>query len=189
MSRIGVVWHSSTGYTTLLADAVARGAGAIEGASVIRAEVTGEDISSGRYENDLLLASLDDCDAIILGCPTYMGSVSAQMKSFMDACLSRWYEKVWAGKIAAAFTVSATPSGDKLNALMDLFVFSAQMGMIWVGLDELPMGESGANRLGVYIGAAAQPDYQATEPSLMDRDVLGGERLGQRVAELAGQLN
>ena len=59
-----------------------------------------------------------------------------------------------------------------------------QMGMIWVGQDESPISGSGANRLGIYLGAAAQPDYEAKSPALMAGDADGGELLGARVAEL-----
>jgi multimeric flavodoxin WrbA len=75
-----------------------------------------------------------------------MGSVSAQMKAFMDACLSRWYERTWSGKVGAAFTTSATPSGDKLDTLLDLCVFAMQMGMIWVG-NRCPGGGTGGENL------------------------------------------
>ena len=188
MTRIGIVWHSSTGYTRLLADAIAKGAAASGEAEVVSLEVAGEHITAGRYANDELLSSLDACDAIIFGSPTYMGAVSAQIKAFMDACLSRWYERAWSGKIGAAFTVSSTPSGDKLNTLSDLFVFAMQMGMVWVGQDESPISGSGANRLGIYVGAAAQPDYEAKPPALMTGDAAGGELLGARVATFAMRM-
>lgn len=117
-----------------------------------------------------------------------MGAVSAQMKAFMDACLFRWYERAWSGKVGAAFTVSSTPSGDKLNALNNVFVFAMQMGMIWVGQEESPISGSGANRLGIYVGAAAQPDYEAKPPALLAGDANGGELLGVRVAQLSKRL-
>ncbi len=188
MASVGIVFHSSTGYTRLLADAVAEGVVRTDGISVTSLEVKGGDIAEGRFANDELLAALDACDALIFGTPTYMGAVSAQMKAFMDACLSRWYERAWSGKIGAAFTVSSTPSGDKLNALYDLFVFGMQMGMIWVGQDESPLGGTGANRLGIYVGAAGQPDYEAKPPALMAGDAEGGSLLGARVAALAERL-
>jgi multimeric flavodoxin WrbA len=148
MARIGVVRHSSQGYTRLLAESVARGAAESGVVDVIRDDVIAEDITAGRYEKDCLLSPFDSCDALIFGCPTFMGSVSARMKAFMDACLSRWYERTWSGKVGAAFTTSATLSGDKLNTLPDLFVFATQMGMIWVGNDEAPVGRSGSGAAG-----------------------------------------
>lgn len=185
MVSVGIVYHSSTGYTRLLADAVAEGVRNTAGVEGIVLEIEGAHIREGRYGNDELLGGLDACDAIIIGTPTYMGSVSAQTKAFLDAGLSRWYERAWLGKIGAAFTVSSTPSGDKLNALGDVFQFAMQMGMVWVGVDESPISGTGANRLGIYVGAAAQPDYEAKPPALMAGDADGGRLLGARVAELA----
>jgi NAD(P)H dehydrogenase (quinone) len=37
------------------------------------------------------LDELDAADAIIFGCPTYMGSMSAGMKSFVEAAARKWF--------------------------------------------------------------------------------------------------
>jgi len=185
VARIGIVHHTSTGYTGILAAAVARGADSEAQSIVERVEIVGSDIAEGRYANDAAMETLDACDAIVFGAPTYMGAVSAQMKAFLDATLSRWYSRSWSGKIGAAFTVSSTPSGDKLNTLLDIFVCGMQHGMIWVGLDQLPIAPEQANRLGVYVGVAAQPDYQAEQPALLAGDAASGESLGMRVARFA----
>ncbi len=183
MSTVAIVHHSETGYTDLLADAVARGVEQVAEVKLERVRVVGTDIIEGRYREEAAFETLDACQAIILGFPTYMGGVSAQMKAFFDASLQRWYGRGWSDKLGAAFTVSSTPSGDKLNALADALIFALQHGMVWVGLDESPMNGQGINRLGVYVGAAAQPDYSAAEKSLQPGDELTGERLGVRVAE------
>lgn len=188
MTTVGIIHFTSTGYTRMLADAVASGVRDQDGAKAECFEIAGADIVEGRYGNDDVLAALDACDAIIFGTPTYMGSVSAQMKCFVDASLHRWYARTWSGKVAAAFTVSSTPSGDKLNALTDLMTSALQHGMIWVGLDESPINPEGVNRLGFYVGAAAQPDYAAEAPSLQAGDVETGRRLGARVARVTAQL-
>jgi multimeric flavodoxin WrbA len=74
--KIAVVYHSGYGHTVRIAEAVARGAAAIRGASVKL--VTAEEAPS-RW------GTLDSADAIIMGAPTYMGSLSAPFKAFMDA--------------------------------------------------------------------------------------------------------
>ena len=187
MATVGIVHHTASGYTALLAHAVAEGV-AREDVAPVSIQIQSSDVIEGRYQNDDTMAALDGCDAIIFGTPTHMGSVSASVKAFLDATLSRWYERAWSGKVAAAFTVSSTPSGDKLNALTDLVTFAMQHGMIWVGLDESPINAENANRLGFYLGAAAQPDYTAAEPSLMDGDAETGRRLGARVAKITRSL-
>ena len=58
---------------------------------------------------------LASADGIAFGCPTYMGSVSAKMKAFMEHSSGAWYGAAWKNKVAAGFTNSASWSGDKLN--------------------------------------------------------------------------
>ena len=56
-----------------------------------------------------------------------------RLKEFMEKSSRKWYEQKWKNKITAGFTNSHSLSGDKLNYLMQLVVFAAQHGMIWVG--------------------------------------------------------
>jgi NAD(P)H dehydrogenase (quinone) len=188
MGEIAVVFHSATGTTKRMAQAVYGGAAGVAGARAALHELRVGDIAEGRWRNDALLAELDGADAIVLGCPTFMGGPSAQMKSFLDATVSRWYSRAWADKLCAAFTVSSTPSGDKLQTLTALAVTALQHGMIWVGVDQLPIGAEQLNRLGVYMGAAGQADYTTNPPGVQAPDLRTGELLGARVAKLALRL-
>ncbi len=63
---------------------------------------------------------LDAADAIIFGCPTYMGSLSAAMKLFMEQSSKRWLARTWQGKFAAGFTNGGGVSGDKLAVLQQI---------------------------------------------------------------------
>jgi multimeric flavodoxin WrbA len=120
--KIVVVYHSGYGHTVKIAEAVARGAAAIDGASV---ELVTADEAPGRWE------LLDNSDAIIMGAPTYMGSLSAQFKTFMDATSHLQYaQKRWAGKVAAGFTNGASRGGDKQNSLVQLMTFAASAAFV-----------------------------------------------------------
>jgi NAD(P)H dehydrogenase (quinone) len=44
-----------------------------------------------------------------------MGGPAAQFKAFADATSERWFKRVRLNKLAAGFTVSGGPSGDKLS--------------------------------------------------------------------------
>ena len=44
-----------------------------------------------------------------------MGGPAAQFKAFADATAGKWFTSAWKDKIAAGFTVSMSPSGDKLT--------------------------------------------------------------------------
>ena len=107
------------------AEAVARGARTVPDTEVILVRV--EDV-------DEHWQSLHAADAIVFGTPTYIGSVAAGFKAFVEKLAGEvWLRRLWVNKVAAGFTVSAGRSGDKLNCLQQLVVFAAQMGMIWVG--------------------------------------------------------
>ena len=134
-------------------------------------------------------------DAIVFGAPTYMGSVSAQFKAFMDASASVWFTRGWKDRLAAGFTNSASQSGDKLNSLQQLSIFAAQHGMIWVGLDLLPGNNSSKgsvndlNRLGSFLGAMAQSNNdEGPEKGPIASDLATAKHLGQRVATLTAQF-
>jgi NAD(P)H dehydrogenase (quinone) len=188
VTEIAVVYHSTTGTTKRLAQAVHAGASGVAGARASLHAIAGEDIRDGRFSNNSLFAQLDLADAIIFGSPTFMGGPSAQLKAFLDATVSRWVTRAWANKLAAGFTVSATPSGDKLHTLTSIAVTAMQLGMIWVGVEETSRNASAPNRLSVYMGAAGQADYSMNPPGVVAADLRTGQLLGTRVAKLALRL-
>lgn len=186
MAIIAIVYHSGYGHTAAQAQAVARGAGKSAGTQVHL--LTSEE---AQQQWELLAGA----DAIIFGSPTYMGSVSAKFKEFMEASSNIWYERGWQDKLAAGFTTSASQSGDKLDSLIQLSVFAAQHGMLWVSLGLLPGNNhsqgsvNDLNRLGSFLGAMAQANSdQGADVAPIQSDLLTAEHLGERVAELAKRL-
>ena len=71
MASVYIVYHSGYGHTKLQAEAVHRGAASVP---KTRAEIR------TTVEAAANLDELDQADAIIFGCPTYMGNMSAEMK-------------------------------------------------------------------------------------------------------------
>lgn len=187
MTQVSIVYHSGYGHTAEQAKAVARGAQKVAGVTVNLLTV-----DEAQEKWDVLKAS----DAIVFGSPTYMGSASAQFKGFMDASSKAWYTRDWQNKIAAGFTTSASQSGDKLNTLIQLTVFAAQHGMIWVGQDLLPGNNhskgsvNDLNRLGGFLGAMAQANSdQGPDVAPLQSDLLTAEHLGERVATIAQRFS
>lgn len=185
MSTVSIVYFSGSGHTTKMAEAVAQGARSVAGTKTELVAIDGDDIVKGRYKNDAVIAQLDASDAIIFGAPTFMGGPAAQFKAFADATVGSWFEQKWRDKLAAGFTVSGTPSGDKLSTLQYLHTLAMQHGMIWVGTGEMPMQPNGVNRLGSWIGvmALAQPS-ESPDMAPNREDKLSGELLGKRVAQI-----
>lgn len=189
--NICIVFHSGYGHTAKLAAAVAEGARRDTGVSCTEIPVA-DLVDPGSASWKLL----DAADAIILGCPTYMGNVSADMKKFMELSSARWMEQKWADKLAAGFTNSGSQNGDKQNTLVALATFAAQHGMIWVNLNQLPGNNSSTgkvddiNRLGASLGAMAQANVdQGADLAPPEADLETGRRLGQRVAGCAMRWN
>ena len=185
MPIVSIVYFSGSGHTARMADAVGRGAASVKDIDTQLVAISGEDIVKGRYKNVSVIAALNASDAIIFGCPTYMGGPAAQFKAFADATVEIWFEQKWRDKISAGFTISGTPSGDKLSTLQYLHTLAMQHGMIWIGTGELPMQRNGVNRLGSWLGAMAlaRPD-ESPDVAPNSEDKLSGEHLGQRVARL-----
>lgn len=183
MKNIAILYHSGFGHTEVLAQAILRGVETIDG-------VAGQLIKAEDATDNL--ENLDKFDGIIFGSPTYMGSVSAPFKAFMDASSKSWFNQKWKNKIAAGFTNSHSLSGDKLNVLIQLAIFAAQHGMIWVGQAELngsPDGKAGdenaVNRIGSMLGVMAQSENDSPEVTPPKGDLKTAEILGQRVAKVA----
>jgi len=173
MTKVAIVYHSGYGHTQVVAERVRAGAESVPGttASLIPVEAI-----------DAHWAELEAADAIVFGSPTYMGNVSGPFKMFMDASSKAWYERKWQDKLAAGFTISSSPSGDKLNTLQSLMVFAMQHGMIWVGLSDMPQNAEGTNRLGSFSGVMAQAGQVPPEVEPNEADRKGAEQLGRRVA-------
>jgi NAD(P)H dehydrogenase (quinone) len=188
MSTVSIVFFSGTGHTTKLAEAVARGVSSVGDVRAQLVQIKGEDIVKGRYTNEAVLAQLDSSDALIFGSPTYMGGPAAQFKAFADASASRWYQRSWKDKLAAGFTVSNSPSGDKLSTLQYFITFALQHGMVWVGQSEIAGNEKGINRLSSFAGAMAQAGQEDVNIAPNEADLLTGETLGKRLAGFVGHL-
>lgn len=183
---VAIVFHSGYGHTARQAEAVRRGAEKVAGASVLY--LTSEEALK-RWDD------LAQADAIIFGEPTYMGSASGQFKAFMDATSKVFVSGAWRDKLAAGFTNSASRSGDKLATLLQFAILAGQLGMHWVNLG-IPPGnnqssgsEEDLNRLGVFLGAAAQSNAdEGSDKAPPPADLLTAEGLGERVAKVALQM-
>jgi multimeric flavodoxin WrbA len=182
MTSVAIAYHSGYGHTAVLASAVERGA--LEaGATVHLIDV--ETITDAQWE------LLDNADAIVFGSPTYMGTASSAFHKFAEDSSKRWFTHSWKDKLAAGFTNSGSKSGDKLNTLQFFTVLAAQHGMHWVNLGLHPgwntseASEHDLNRLGFFLGAAAQSNNDEGPDQVHKADIATAEHLGRRVAETA----
>ncbi|MCE5293053.1 MAG: flavodoxin family protein [Chlamydiales bacterium] len=192
MITVAIVYHSTYGHTKAQAEAVLKGVKSVQ------------DVNAKFYTTDeatALLDELDMADAIIFGCPTYMGSMSASMKAFVEATSKKWFTHAWRNKIAGSFTNSASFSGDKLNTLLGLVINAMQHGMIYVSLGMMPCenrpddlksitgpSPDSHNRVGSFTGPMSS-SFQVNPPDAPSNgDLETAELYGKRIAEITHQF-
>lgn len=176
VGNVAIPYASGRGHTRRLAEVIADALG--EGGCDARL-IDVEAIGKTDWQ------ALDAADAIVMGAPTYMGSAAAAFKTFMDETGEIWADQGWGDKLAAGFTVATFPGGDKLNTLVQLSIFAAQHGMIWVGQDQIgapvKADNPAINASGVWLGLGAT---SSRDKSLMVEagDLETADRFGLRIA-------
>ena len=181
MAQVVVVYHSGYGHTQRMAQSVADGAGA----ELVAVDAEGNVSEAG-------WAALNAADAIIMGSPTYMGTVSWQFKKFADASSKPWYTQAWKDKIFGGFTVSANVNGDKHSTLHYFMTLAMQHGGIWVGTGHNYNNTKASQRADVnYLASSAGPMGQTPGDAGADEmnagDLETGRLFGARIAALAGK--
>lgn len=182
MAKVAVVFHSGYGHTQRMAQSVAQGAGA----ELVAIDAEGN-LPEGGWE------TLAAADAIIMGSPTYMGTVSWQFKKFADASSKPWYSQQWKDKVMAGFTNSATMNGDKHSTLHYLFTLAMQHGGIWVGTGMMPNNAKASQRndlnyVGSSAGAMATTPSDASVDEMLAGDLETAKQFGKRVADVAAKF-
>jgi len=154
--KILIIYYSQTGNTKKMAQIVADGVKA-EGVDVDVKDVKG-----------VKAKELLKVDGIIIGSPTYYGSMAYQIKQLLDESVE--FHGDLAGKVGAAFSSSANIGGGNETTILDIINAMLIHGMI-------VQGDSSGDHYGpVAIGA---PDARATKQC---------KRLGQKVAKLVKKL-
>ena len=145
--NIQIIFHSLHGHVYRLAEAVAEGAREVDGANVelfqvnetLPAEVLekmGAVDTKKQFENIPIAdpKRMANADAIILGSPTRYGSVTAQMRAFLDNTVGLWSAGALIGKVGSAFTSTASQHGGQETTLLTVATFFYHQGMVIAGV-------------------------------------------------------
>ena len=157
MAKALIIYYSRSGNTRKMADFIAEG-------------IKKEDIEpTVRDVKDVLPKDLLEFDAIVVGSPTYYGSMSAEVKKLFDDSV-KFHGKL-DGKIGAAFASSANIAGGNETTILDILNAMLIHGMIIQG-----------DWQGDHYGAVAisAPDQRARKQCLR-----AGSRLGKLVKRLS----
>ncbi len=160
--KILVTYHSRSGNTERMAEAVADGAKSVSGTEVLLkrvGQVTAEDLFS--------------TDAVVVGSPVYWSNMSGEVKTFFD----NWQFKFGVfpefrmkNKVGAAFATGGQVSGGKEITM--LTILAAMLG----------------NQMIVVSGGGAFGASATTEgdsPGIDNKELVDAKALGQRVADIA----
>lgn len=156
MAKALVIYYSRSGNTRKMAELVADG---------IKKEGLGIDIKDVK---DVSADELLKYEAIVIGSPTYYGTMAAQIKKLLDDSV-KFHGKL-DGKVGAAFASSANIGGGNETTILDILNAMLIHGMIIQGD---PQGDHYGP---VAIGA---PDARATKECL---------KMGSRVAKLVKRI-
>ena len=145
MTKILILYWSAYGHVEQMAEAVAEGARAVEGAEVTIKRVPELVVRGGRQAVRLQARperrrsrpsdELADYDAIIFGTPTRFGNMAAQMRNFLDQTGGLWAAAArWSARSAACSPARATQHGGQETTITSFHTTLLHQGMVVVGL-------------------------------------------------------
>jgi NAD(P)H dehydrogenase (quinone) len=198
MARILVLYYSSYGHVSQMAEAVAEGV--LEAGhqcdirrvpetappEVVQAAGFSSNPNHGVIEGP---DALVEYDGIVVGSPTRYGRIASQMASFWDTTGGLWMRGALVGKVGAAFTSTAAQHGGQETTLFSIITNLLHMGCTIVGLDYNFAAQNGSEEVkgGSPYGASTIANSDGSrQPSQIDLD--GARYLGRRVAETAAKL-
>ena len=196
-TKVLIAFYSRGGVTEALAKAVAEGAVA-EGAEVRlrRArEFVGEEVMKkapgwleGAKRMNALYEAPTEADAewadgIVFGTPTRFGSMTAELKAYIDGLGGLWFQGKLIGKAGSAFASTSTPHGGNEMTITALYAPMAHLGLILV-----PTGyaDPALFKAGTPYGASSVSGTNGALPNADDLAVAHFQ--GKRVARVAAAL-
>jgi NAD(P)H dehydrogenase (quinone) len=197
MTKVLVLYYSSWGHIEQMAYAAAEGAreaGADVAVKRVPELVPAEVAQAAHYKTDQKapIATVDelaDYDAIIFGTPTRYGTMTAQMKNFLDQTGGLWAKGRLIGKVGSVFTSSATQHGGQEATILTTLPVLLHHGMVVVGLPYSYQGQSGVDQIrgGSPYGASTIAGGDGSrQPTEIDLD--GARYQGRHVAQIAAKL-
>ena len=156
MAQVLILYYSRSGHTAKMADLVAEG---------VRQSGAGVTVKSVDKAN---VDELPGYDGVIMGSPTYFGTMAAELKKFLDDSIK--YHGKLAGKVGGAFATCGVAGGGSETTVLDMLNALLVHGMIVQG------SAAGPHYGPVCVGA---PDERAGKEC---------EKLGRRVANLVVRL-
>ena len=199
MTKVLVLYSSSTGHIARMAEAVAEGArdgGAQVDIRRVPETASPEVVAAAHFAADTSHAVIEGAealtayDAIIVGTPTRFGRMSSQMAAFWDTAGAVWMRGALHGKVGGAFASTATQHGGQETTLFSVITNLMHFGMTIVGLDYGHQAQMGIDEVlgGAPYGATTVAGGDGSRmPSGID--LAGARYQGRRIAGVAAKLH
>ncbi len=120
MPKVLVLYHSKTGHTKEMAELIAEG--------VRREKDVGVEVKAVQ---DTKVEELLDFDGIVIGSPTYYGSMAAEIKKLIDDSVE--FHGDLAGKVGGAFSSSGGIAGGNETTIVSILQALLIHGMVVQG--------------------------------------------------------
>jgi NAD(P)H dehydrogenase (quinone) len=197
MTKVLVLYYSAYGHIEQMAYAVAEGAkSAGADVDVKRVpELVPEDVakkSGYKLDQKAPIAKPDelgDYDAVIFGSGTRYGTVTSQMRNFIDQTGPLWMKGGLVGKVGSVFTSSGTQHGGQETTILGMITTLMHHGMVVVGLPYSFTGQTGVDEIkgGSPYGASTITGGDGSrQPSKVELEAARFQ--GRHVAEIAAKL-
>ena len=198
MTKVLVLYYSTYGHIETMAYAVAEGAREVEGVEAVVKRVPELVPEEVARQNHFKLdqpapvatpAELAEYDAVIVGCGTRYGGMASQMRNFWDQTGGLWVKGSLIGKVASAFSSSATQHGGNETTLITAMPLFMHHGMVYVGLPYSCQAQMGVDEIkgGSPYGATTIAGGQGER--MPSEQELGMARFqGRHVAGIAKKL-
>ena len=199
MAKVLVLYYSSYGHISTMAQAVAEGARSVPGTDVTVKrvpELVPEEVRQKSHfvdEPNIPVATpneLADYDAIIFGVPTRYGNMPGQMKNFLDQTGALWVKGALVGKVGSAFSSSATQHGGQESTILSTHIVLLHLGLVIVGLPYSFQGQMGVDEVmgnSPYGASTIAGGDGSRKPIAVELD--GARFQGRHVAEIAKKLH
>src|SRR3954451_5060362 len=198
MTKVLVLYYSMYGHIEQMDYAVDDGVREVAGVDVVVKrvpELVPEEIAK---QNHFKLdqpapvatpAEFAEYDAVIVGCGTRYGGMASQMRNFFDQTGGLWMQGALIGKVASAFSGSASQHGGQETTLVTAIPFFLHQGMVYVGLPYSRQEQMGVEELkggSPYCATTISAGNGSRQPSEKE---LGMARFqGRHVATIAKKL-
>ena len=197
MAKVLVLYYSSWGHIEQMAYAAAEGAREAGAEVVVKRvpELVPESVAqAAHYKTDqkapiATVEELPEYDAIIFGTPTRYGTMTAQMKNFLDQTGGLWAQGKLIGKVGSVFTSTATQHGGQEATILTTLPVLLHHGMVVVGLPYSFQGQMGVDQIrggSPYGASTIAAGDGSRQPSEIDLD--GARFQGKHVAQIAAKL-